>query len=102
MQTIEVEDKTFFYSNTLNISVKLFEKFGSEIEFMIEEIVLLLIQHWQTSDYRFMTLEAYQNFLRLCVLMKLKECQMEPPPSVANSLLQIMIVNQTTFREAEA
>ena len=43
---MEIEDKTFFYSNTLNICVKLFEKFGVEIELMVEEALLLLIQHW--------------------------------------------------------
>jgi hypothetical protein len=43
---MELEDKTFFYANTLNICVKLFEKFGSEVETMVEEALLLLIVHW--------------------------------------------------------
>jgi hypothetical protein len=43
---MDLEDKTFFYSNTLNVCVKLFEKFGSEVETIIEEALLLLISHW--------------------------------------------------------
>jgi hypothetical protein len=41
---MDLEDKTFFYS--LNVCVKLFEKFGSEVETIIEEALLLLISHW--------------------------------------------------------
>jgi hypothetical protein len=43
---MDLDDKTFFYTNTLNICVKLFEKFGSEVETMVEEALLLLIVHW--------------------------------------------------------
>ena len=46
IQNMDLEDKTFFYSNTLNVCVKLFEKFGSEVESIIEEALLLLISHW--------------------------------------------------------
>lgn len=46
IQNMDLEDKTFFYSNTLNVCVKLFEKFGSEVEGIIEEALLLLISHW--------------------------------------------------------
>lgn len=56
---MEIEDKTYFYTNALNITLKLFEKFGAEVENMIEEILMLLIEHWNIQDYRFMTLEAY-------------------------------------------
>jgi hypothetical protein len=38
----------------------------------------------------------------VCVLFKLKDCQHEKPSNLANNLLQIMVVNQTTFREQEA
>jgi hypothetical protein len=43
ISTMDTEDKGFFYSNTLNICVKLFEKFGNEVESMIEEALILLI-----------------------------------------------------------
>lgn len=43
---IQIEDKTLFYSNIVNIAIKLFEKFGVEICQSIEEIFILLIAHW--------------------------------------------------------
>ncbi|CAD8106012.1 unnamed protein product [Paramecium primaurelia] len=97
----QVEDKTLFYSNVVNISIKLFEKFGVDISGPIEEILVLFIQHWQGSEFRFMNSEIYQNFLRLCVLFKFKDCQQDKPCNLANSVLQIMNINQTTFREHE-
>lgn len=39
----QVDDKTLFYSNVVNISIKLFEKFGVEISGPIEEILVLFI-----------------------------------------------------------
>lgn len=55
----QVEDKTLFYSNVVNISIKLFEKFGVDISAPIEEILILFIQHWYGSEFRFMNSEIY-------------------------------------------
>lgn len=54
-----VEDKTLFFSNIVNISIKLFEKFGVDISNHIEEILGLFIQHWSGSEFRFMNSEIY-------------------------------------------
>lgn len=99
---MQIDDKTLFYCSVVNIAIKLFEKFGVEISSFIEEILILLNAHWQGSEFRFMNTEIYQNFLRVCVLFKFKDCTIEKSYTLANQMLQIMIINQTTFRENEA
>ena len=36
--------------------MKMFDKFGSEIQHLVEEVLILLISHWGNGDYSFMTI----------------------------------------------
>ncbi|KAM3134586.1 hypothetical protein pb186bvf_013228 [Paramecium bursaria] len=101
-QKIQIEEKALFYNNIVNIMIKLFEKYGAEVSQKIELCLDLLIQHWQDIDYsRFMNSEIYQNFLRVCILFKIKDCIKIKPQDLACQVLEVMTVNQTSFRDIE-
>jgi hypothetical protein len=94
---MDVEEKKFFYYSCINICVGMFDKFSTQIQFAVEEIIELLHSQWVGSDYAFMVKESYQNFLRLCLLLKLKNVTVMKPSLLALKIMKVLLINQSGF-----